>query len=523
MDGKPQILQTVVSIGGKLDPSLMKAMGKASGALGGLSKSIGGLAVKGGIAGLLGAAGKSWVDASKRFSDATRVLIKGTGATGKALADLQASYQSLLRGSSVGSDVVANQIADINTLLGLSGEKAVELGRHLQDLGKAVGEDIGELTRAYGTASNAWGLTPESAEANLNYLRKVSKLTGMASAEILRSVTEESALLQSQGLDFRSASLFLANLKKQGVRSGDVLSAMKKAAQRGSNFADVIYSIQQGGGMEMAATYFGESAAKLMQAVDSGRLSISEANKQLRYDFSTLEDDARSMETASDIFARIKNKLSASVGGQWEDTTKMLAQYLEWVIDGGWEDAWNSWSKTVTKPIDYIFQLFERMTMFEERLKYNVSEFFGLVWDKIKAIGSYIDETVLSPIVRLINRINNIGGGFTNIVKKTTGIDLPQFATGGFTHGPSIAGEAGQEAVLSFNPAYRNENLQYWAEAGRRLGVGGNSYDFSGMVFSPTINADNSAQIMEGLKRNQRDFADMVIGAIDSYNGRRFN
>lgn len=44
-------------------------------------------------------------------------------------------------------------------------------------------------------------------------------------------------------------------------------------------------------------------------------------------------------------------------------------------------------------------------------------------------------------------------------------------ARGGFTNGASIAGEAGTEAVISFQRAVRRENLATWAKAGELLGV----------------------------------------------------
>ena len=53
-------------------------------------------------------------------------------------------------------------------------------------------------------------------------------------------------------------------------------------------------------------------------------------------------------------------------------------------------------------------------------------------------------------------------------------IGLPHFdllARGGLTNGPSIAGEAGQEAVISFMPSERGRNIDLWKLAGQRLGV----------------------------------------------------
>ena len=48
-------------------------------------------------------------------------------------------------------------------------------------------------------------------------------------------------------------------------------------------------------------------------------------------------------------------------------------------------------------------------------------------------------------------------------------------ATGGFTDGVSIAGEEGMEAVISFDPAYRDQNIAIWQKAGQLLGALGSS------------------------------------------------
>lgn len=88
---------------------------------------------------------------------------------------------------------------------------------------------------------------------------------------------------------------------------------------------------------------------------------------------------------------------------------------------------------------------------------------------------------VLSTIVGWISKIVSFGGG---VIEKIAGLfgggggggGVSGFATGGFTRGISIAGEDPRyptEAVISFNPAYRSQNLAYWAKAGEMLGASG--------------------------------------------------
>ena len=113
------------------------------------------------------------------------------------------------------------------------------------------------------------------------------------------------------------------------------------------------------------------------------------------------------------------------------------------------------------------------------------------------------------------------------------------YATGGFTSGPSIAGEDPNyptEAVISFNPAYRSENLAYWARAGRMLGastesdyelMSGNTgtsvvYDLSGLSFSPQITIDGDTDedaLIRKLKELEPEFIDFVLEALNRREG----
>lgn len=64
-----------------------------------------------------------------------------------------------------------------------------------------------------------------------------------------------------------------------------------------------------------------------------------------------------------------------------------------------------------------------------------------------------------------------------------TPVTLPQFANGGFTSGPSLAGEAGTEAIISFRRSQREQNIDTWVQAGKMLGVPLASAVFQGSDF----------------------------------------
>lgn len=174
--------------------------------------------------------------------------------------------------------------------------------------------------------------------------------------------------------------------------------------------------------------------------------------------------------------------------------------------------------------------------------------FLASVWEGIKVkVSAMIDHIkavfkagfeslvglVKAPFDTILSLIDKVGGAVGKLWNKITGakketasitLSAKAYAAGGFTNGLSIAGEAGTEAVISFDPAYRSQNLSYWAQAGRMLGAdtadfslsgsGGQSYvDMGGVTFAPNITVNGNADkesIMEAIEAEYPEFCDML-------------
>lgn len=153
--------------------------------------------------------------------------------------------------------------------------------------------------------------------------------------------------------------------------------------------------------------------------------------------------------------------------------------------------------------------------------------------------------SALGTIVGWVSKIVSFGSG---VISKIAGLfgggggsaSVSGYATGGFTRGPSIAGEDPRyptEAVISFNPAYRSQNLSYWAEAGRMLGAsdgesdyellsGGSGtavvYDLSGLSFSPQIKVEGDTDedaLIRKLRDLEPEFIDFILEALSRREG----
>lgn len=203
-----------------------------------------------------------------------------------------------------------------------------------------------------------------------------------------------------------------------------------------------------------------------------------------------------------------------------------LINFITGVFSGSWSSAWSG-----------------------------VVQVFGGLWDGLVGLVKAPINAVIGLVNSAINALNGISVTIPDWVPavggKTFGINIPNIpmlATGGFTDGVSIAGEEGMEAVISFDPAYRDQNIAIWQKAGQLLGTLGSSsgenagltntagkllalddfslgslanntstviyYDFSGFTWSPQIQTEGSGEdaddFMARLKAHEEEFFDWL-------------
>lgn len=110
-----------------------------------------------------------------------------------------------------------------------------------------------------------------------------------------------------------------------------------------------------------------------------------------------------------------------------------------------------------------------------------VQDIFGGIFEGLGALVKTPLNAVISVVNKAISGINGLGLTIPDWVPviggKSFSINIPQIpmlAKGGFTNGPSIAGEAGTEAVISFQKSARSQNIDTWKQAGKMLGMGNN-------------------------------------------------
>lgn len=149
----------------------------------------------------------------------------------------------------------------------------------------------------------------------------------------------------------------------------------------------------------------------------------------------------------SQIFANISNVVM-SIQGVFNG----LIQFITGVFTGNWSQAWDGVKQIFGNAFDALVEL----------CKIPINAVIGVINGAVKGINS-----ILGKVTTIPDWVPVVGGQSFSMQLPT----IPMLAKGGFTDGVSIAGEAGTEAVISFDPSVRSANIANWQKAGQMLGV----------------------------------------------------
>lgn len=129
-----------------------------------------------------------------------------------------------------------------------------------------------------------------------------------------------------------------------------------------------------------------------------------------------------------------------------------LIQFITGAFTGNWAQAWEGVKSIFSNAFSALVEL----------CKVPINAVIGVINGAVKGINS-----ILGKVTTIPDWVPVVGGQSFSMQLPT----IPMLAKGGFTDGVSIAGEAGTEAVISFDSSVRSANIANWQKAGQMLGV----------------------------------------------------
>ena len=590
-------MQAVVNLAGSIDPSLGKAIEQAQKKISGLNVKA--LAVGAAVGGIAVATGKAVIEAGKymkdlgaSFDDAADAIRIGTGATGDALDGLLDDFDAVYKSVPTTMEDASKAIADYNTRLGLTGPQLQEISKQAIQVSDMLGDDLGSVIEESSQAFQQWNIDADDMGGAMDYIFKVSQSTGMGFTDLMADMQKFGPQLQEMGYSFETASALMGQLDKAGVNTDEVLGAMKKSvatlAKEGISASDglaMYYEKIKNAGTaaeaaSIASEIFGTRAGSTMAAaIRDGSLAVADLTAELQengetiagaaddtYDFAErLQVMKQGLEVALKPMAntvfdglnkfmptlqKLMEQITPAISKAVEAAAPFVDEFLTGAADA-LEDVLPLISQLAADLLPVLTQLMSTLLPLllnlVQTLLPPILSLIGAITPLLTPLLSILEPiaSVLGTIVGWVSKIVSFGSG---VISKIAGLfgggggsaSVSGYATGGFTRGPSIAGEDPRyptEAVISFNPAYRSQNLSYWAEAGRMLGAsdgesdyellsGGSGtavvYDLSGLSFSPQIKVEGDTDedaLIRKLRDLEPEFIDFILEALSRREG----
>lgn len=579
-------MQAVVNLAGSIDPSLGKAIEQAQKKISGLNVKA--LAVGAAVGGIAVATGKAVVEAGKymkdlgaSFDDAADAIRIGTGATGDALDGLLDDFDAVYKSVPTTMEDASKAIADYNTRLGLTGPQLQEISKQAIQVSDMLGDDLGSVIEESSQAFQQWNIDADDMGGAMDYIFKVSQSTGMGFTDLMADMQKFGPQLQEMGYSFETASALMGQLDKAGVNTDEVLGAMKKSvatlAKEGISASDglaMYYEKIKNAGTaaeaaSIASEIFGTRAGSTMAAaIRDGSLAVADLTAELQENGETIAGAADDTYDFAERLQVMKQGLEVALKpmantvfdglNKFMPTLQKLMEQITPAISKAVEAAAPFVDEFLTGAADALEDLLPVLTQLMstllppllnlvQTLLPPILSLIGAITPLLTPLLSILEPiaSVLGTIVGWVSKIVSFGSG---VISKIAGLfgggggsaSVSGYATGGFTRGPSIAGEDPRyptEAVISFNPAYRSQNLSYWAEAGRMLGAsdgesdyellsGGSGtavvYDLSGLSFSPQIKVEGDTDedaLIRKLRDLEPEFIDFILEALSRREG----
>ena len=254
----------------------------------------------------IAAAGAASVAAWKEVDNGLDIVIKKTGATGKAAEDLKKRVTNLTSSIPTDFETAGSAVGEVNTRFGLTGQALEDLSGKFIKFADLNETDVSTSIDNTQKVLEAFNLDSKDAGTVLDLLNKTGQDTGISMDTLSTSLVSNAKSMRDMGFTVSDAAKFLGELETSGLDSSTVLAGLKKAvvnaAKEGKPMSEALKEVQtsiKNAGSSTEATQaamelFGNKAGPaIAQAVQDGKLSFDELG-------TSLSDYAGNVETTFD-------------------------------------------------------------------------------------------------------------------------------------------------------------------------------------------------------------------------------
>lgn len=304
----------------------------------------------------LAAVGAASIAAFNEVDAGLDTIIQKTGASGETLDSMQKSMETIATTIPTGFDQAGAAVGEVNTRFGLMGDELTDLSSQFIQFAELNGTDVSGSIDKVQSSMAAFGMDASQAGNVLDILNKAGQDTGISMDELASALTSNSTTLKEAGFTFEQSAGFIANLNKNGIESGTVMTGLKKALQNatkeGKPLSQALAELQEElknassdtEAMQKATELFGAKAGpQMVKALKEGRISLDASANSIENWGNSVEDTFNATLDAPDKLKVTFNELKlvgADLGGTLLEMVVPALQKLSEIVHAA-REAWN--------------------------------------------------------------------------------------------------------------------------------------------------------------------------------------
>lgn len=264
-------------------------------------------------------------DLTDTYSNAEKIIVNATGATGDALDGLGASMLKAYSGNDDALDAVAGAVGEINTRLGYTGDTLSDVTGQFLDFADITGQDVVGSVQLVTKVMNKWGEDASDLPKVLDDLAYAGQISGLSVTTLSNTLITGASSLQEMGLSLENAIGLLAKMELYGVEGTSTVTAMRTAVKKfASDGEDAQMALQNtiteianmkdsSEATTKAVEVFGSKVGvDFARAIRDGAITTDTLTGSLDEAAGTLEKTAEAGESLSEKWEKANNKMNVA-------------------------------------------------------------------------------------------------------------------------------------------------------------------------------------------------------------------
>lgn len=365
---------------------------------------------------------------TKDFAKANSAIVKGTGATGQALANLSTSVQNAMKGG-VGrtAEEVGEMVADLNTRFGATSKELETLVSDFDKFSNVTGVDTKSSIESLADVMAKWNISADKTNELMDQLVYASQASGLSVDELIGALKSGETTFNAFGMSVTDSIAFLGSLKTQGVDTSAALSALKigmsNFAQSGEDvetaFGRVVEQIKNAesntaalniavskfgskGGAELVKVFKENNIDNFTTALKNAQGALAETEEasrtsadamkdlkaQIQATFFTGETDSYIKQIIDSIkigFTEIDSEAMYEIFNKIYHAVQIMVNSVNALIQGDWETVWDYAKLGVLKFADSALDIISKLL---DNFKDDINKFI---------------EEVVNPFIEKLN------------------------------------------------------------------------------------------------------------------------